>query len=101
MRKTYELTFDPTLSTEEVIKRLISALSAPSDAPPSVKTAKKQSPSAPAALSLDQVRERLANARLANKDLDLAGLFQRFNAKKLSEVDPKDYEALLVQAGAE
>jgi hypothetical protein len=46
-------------------------------------------------ITLEDVRSRLAEARKADNTLDLAALFEKFGAKKLSDVDPENYADLL------
>lgn len=98
MPKTYQLHIDDTLSAEELVKRLVAALSV--TAPSAPRAEAEQAPTskptaANSALTLEEVRARLAKARIANKDLDLAAVFQKFGGQKLSDLDPKHYPDLL------
>lgn len=94
MPKIYELHIDETLSAEDLIKRFIAALSTTqtTTVDPGRAATPTQTP-----LTVDEVRVRVAKARLANKSLDLVSTLEKFGAKKLSDVDPQRYPELLAE----
>lgn len=52
----------------------------------------------PTRVTLDVVRAKLAEISKAGKQAEAKALIQEFGAKKLTEVDEKDYPALLAKA---
>jgi len=99
MPKTATAEKNPLLTREEMVEMLNqvrdtllrTGLAPENKQPPDAETVVNK-PNGP---SLEEVRTRLPQERLSNKDLDLAALFQKFGAKKLSEVDPKHFAALM------
>ena len=52
----------------------------------------------PETVTIEQVRTVMAKKSQAGKTADVKELLERFKARKLSEVDPKDYKELLEAA---
>ena len=52
----------------------------------------------PETVTIEQVRTVMAGKSQAGKTADVKELLERFKARKLSEVDPKDYRELLEAA---
>ena len=50
------------------------------------------------AIEIFEVRSKLAEYSQAGFTSEIRALLRKFGAAKLSEVDPKDYEALLAEA---
>ena len=59
-----------------------------------VKKEEKESPS----LTLEKVRAVLAEKSRAGGTAEVRAIIQKFGAKRLSEIDPKDYAAILKEA---
>ena len=49
--------------------------------------------------TLEEVRAILANASRAGHTAEIRSLLQKYGGKKLSEVDPSNYKALLADVG--
>ena len=60
----------------------------------------EKAPPAPEPLpTLEEVRAILANASRAGHTAEIRSLLQKYGGKKLSEVDPSKYRALLADVG--
>ncbi len=64
------------------------------DAEPATQPKPEEKP----ALTLEQVRAVLADKSRAGHTATIRDLLQKYGASKLSQVDPKNYEALLMDA---
>ena len=61
--------------------------------------AEKAAPAPEALPTLEEVRAILANASRAGHTTEIRSLLQKYGGKKLSEVDPSSYRALLADVG--
>lgn len=71
-----------------------------SEAKPKTIEAKPEQPKKPEepAITLEQVRSVLAKKSEAGFTAEVRGIIQKYGANRLSEIDPKDYKAVLSDA---
>ena len=81
----------------DTLKEIVGFLSGEEPASPT-ETASPTEPAEQRALTLEEVRAELSKFSRAGKSAVVKSILGKFGVKKLSEVDPKDYWAIMAMA---
>lgn len=79
---------------------LTEMFSAAADEPPKKKAEKKPPKDEPKTLSFEDVRHRMTLIAQAGFSAEVKALITKYGARKLSDIDPSKYEAILKEADA-